>query len=197
MKTNMAGVALLLLFAIVADGRSEMLEKGTVAPLFELATAEGKVVKLEEYRDAKYVVLVFYPGDMTPGCTKQLCEIRDDYSGFEQCDAVVFGVNGGSEESHTKFSEKYGFQFPLLLDKQNAIAELYGARGAIMNKRTVYVIDKSGEVLFARRGKPTPKEILAAVPCGKTVPDSGGTVEMLEKGKKIIPGSNDKKNDEF
>ncbi len=153
------------LFAVFAYGGGTMLEIGAGAPEFKLKTAEGTVVTLGEFKEKKFVVLVFYPGDETPVCTKQLCELRDDYSLFEQCDAVVFGVNPGSEKSHTKFIEKHGFQFPLLVDVKSAVAEQYGAKGAFMNKRTVYVVDKEGKIIFAERGKPAVAVILEAIPC--------------------------------
>jgi len=156
------------LFAVLAYGGDAMLEIGASAPEFKLKTAEGTVVTLGEFKDKKFVVLVFYPGDETPGCTKQLCELRDDYSSFEKCGAAVFGVNPGSEESHTRFIQKHGFQFTLLVDEKSAVAAKYGAKGAIMNKRTVYVVDKKGKIVFAERGKPAVADILAAIPCSGT-----------------------------
>ncbi|MBN1576784.1 MAG: peroxiredoxin [Chitinispirillaceae bacterium] len=145
-------------------GGDTMLIKGTDAPAFELKNAEGTVVKLSEYRDGKFVVLIFYPGDETPVCTKQLCEIRDDYASFEKKGAVVFGVNPASVKSHSKFAGKHNLQFPLLIDKKSKVAAAYGAKGPIMNKRTVYVIDKAGKIIYAQRGKPPVAEILAAIP---------------------------------
>ena len=162
---NFLCTAMLFLSTSLVYGGDTMLAKGTEAPLFELKTAEGKLVKLEKFRGLKYVVLVFYPGDETPVCTKQLCELRDDYSSFEKCDAVVFGMNPGSAKSHTKFSEKHQFQFPLLVDEKGAVAARYGAKGTLMNKRTVYVVDKEGKIVFAERGKPPVADILAAIPC--------------------------------
>jgi peroxiredoxin Q/BCP len=150
--------------AAMSFGGDTMLVKGAEAPPFELKSGEGAVVKLSDYRGKSYVVLVFYPGDETPVCTKQLCEIRDDYTSFEKRGAVVFGINPASDASHKKFAGKHKFQFPLLIDDKNAVAAAYGAKGAIMNKRTVYVIDKAGKVLYARRGKPPVAEILAAIP---------------------------------
>ncbi|MBN1758782.1 MAG: peroxiredoxin [Chitinispirillaceae bacterium] len=166
MKRAMMFFCTTVVFATLGYGGDTMLTKGTEAPSFKLATAEGKPVKLDDFRDKKFVVLVFYPGDETPVCTQQLCELRDDYSSFEKCDAVVFGINPGSAKSHTKFSDKHQFQFPLLVDPKGSVAALYGAKGAIMNKRMVYIVDKSGKVIFAERGKPPVADILAAIPCG-------------------------------
>ena len=162
-----------MIAAVTCFGGDSMLVKGATAPQFELKTADGVAVKLSDFRDKKFVVLIFYPGDETPVCTRQLCEIRDDYSSFEKRGAVVFGVNPGSDKSHNKFSRKNGFQFPLLVDVKSSVAERYLAKGAVMNKRTVYVVGKDGTIVFARRGKPPVAEILAAIPenpAGDTIP---------------------------
>jgi peroxiredoxin Q/BCP len=141
-----------------------MLAIGSVAPEFSLVGQDNDTVSLSSYKDKNYVVLIFYPGDETPVCTQQLCEIRDDYSQFEQRGAVVFGVNPGSEKSHQKFVQKHSFQFKLLIDTKGAVAKLYSAKGALMNQRTVYVIDKEGKIVFAQRGKPPVANILSSIP---------------------------------
>lgn len=162
----MKTIAVLFIFVICcfthSTGGDDMLAKGTAAPLFELKDSNGKLFRLVDYRDNKSVVLVFYPGDATPVCTKQLCEIRDDYSSFERQGAVAFGINPASAESHGKFSAKHDFGFPLLIDERGAVAAAYGAKGPVSNKRTVYVIDKAGRIAFARRGTPSVADILAA-----------------------------------
>jgi len=162
----MKTIAVLFIFVICcftySTGGDDMLAKGTAAPLFELKDSNGKPYRLIDYRDKKSVVLVFYPGDATPVCTKQLCEIRDDYSSFERQGAVVFGINPASAESHGKFSAKHNFSFPLLIDERGAVAGEYGAKGPLSNKRTVYVIDKTGKIVFAQRGTPPVADILAA-----------------------------------
>lgn len=145
-------------------GGDTMLTVGTSAPPFELKSTDGTVYKLGDYLEKRFVVLIFYPGDETPGCTKQLCEIRDDYASFEKRGAVVFGVNPASGASHEKFTDKHKFQFQLLIDEKSAVAAAYGAKAPVMNKRTVYVIDRAGKVIFAQRGKPPVAEILAAIP---------------------------------
>ncbi len=162
MKSSGVVLFSLVLFSLCLGG--DMLATGSMAPQFELKAADGTVVKLSGYRGRHHVVLIFYPGDQTPVCTKQLCEIRDDYSSFGKRGAVIFGINPGSEESHRKFSEMHKFQFPLLVDEKRKVAAQYGAKGAVMNQRTVYVIDKEGRVVYARRGKPPVAEILSAIP---------------------------------
>ncbi|MCP5112621.1 MAG: redoxin domain-containing protein, partial [bacterium] len=107
-------------------------------------------------------VLVFYPGDDTPVCKKQLCEMRDKWALFEEKGVVVFGVNPQSEESHKKFRERYDFPFPLLVDSAKRVAAAYKAKGLIV-RRTVYLIDKAGIIRYAKRGKPAVEEILKAL----------------------------------
>lgn len=151
------------LLLTLCNGDDTMLTVGTQAPDFSLLASNGDSVTLSSFRAKKNVVLIFYPGDETPVCTKQLCEIRDDYSLFEGKNAVVFGVNPASVQSHKKFAEKHQFQFPLLIDVGNQVAKSFGTTGVVMNKRTVYVIDTDGKVVFAARGKPSVGEIVTAL----------------------------------
>ncbi|NLE01373.1 MAG: peroxiredoxin [Fibrobacter sp.] len=141
-----------------------MLALGAEAPVFSLHSQDHTEVNIADFKGKNSVVLIFYPGDETPVCTQQLCEIRDDYSSFQEKNAVVFGVNPGSQKSHQKFTEKHNFQFPLLVDEKGEVARKYGTKGALMNKRTVYVISKEGKIVYAKRGKPPVSEILAAIP---------------------------------
>jgi peroxiredoxin Q/BCP len=175
---NRTITALLTLFccAVFCAGGDTMLVVGTVAPLFELKSADGTLYRLADYAGKSYVVLIFYPGDETPVCTKQLCEIRDEYAAFGSRNAVVFGVNPAAAASHQKFSGKHGLQFPLLIDEKNTVAAAYGTKAPVMNKRTVYVIDKEGKVIFAQRGKPPVSEILSSIPAPQ-----GATIDLKLK----------------
>lgn len=158
-----AGIAAMA--ASAADKSSEeggLLSPGTQAPDFTLQSDRGDTVRLADYRGKNYVVLVFYPGDQTPGCTKQLCAIRDDYSRFTQKGAVVFGINPAGKESHEKFVAKQHYQFQLLVDNGQKVAGMYGTNG-LMLRRTVYVVDKEGKIAFAKRGMPSDSDILAAM----------------------------------
>jgi len=152
----------LMLFTL-SYGETNMLKVGDLAPEFSLPDQNGNIHKLSDFRGEKYVVLIFYPGDMTPVCTQQLCEIRDDYSVFSENDAVVFGINPASDKSHKKFAEKNNLPFPLLVDNKLQTASKYAAKGAFMNQRTVYVIDKNGKIIFVKRGKPAVSEILSSI----------------------------------
>jgi peroxiredoxin Q/BCP len=139
---------------------SDPLPAGTPAPDFSLPDESGRIATLSGLR-GKDVVLVFYPGDDTPGCTKQLCALRDDWNEALSNGVEVFGVNPQSAASHTKFRNKFRFPFPLLVDRGQKVAALYHANGIIV-KRTVYRIDANGVIRFARRGAPSPREVLSA-----------------------------------
>jgi len=139
---------------------SDPLAVGSAAPDFSAADDSGRTVTLKGLR-GKFVVLVFYPGDDTPGCTKQLCDFRDNWSAAKARDVEVFGVNPQSAGKHAKFRDKFNFPFPLLVDDGRKIAQAYNASGLIV-KRTVYLIGRDGAILFAKRGMPSPAEVLAA-----------------------------------
>lgn len=143
------------------------LSVGDRAPIFTLKDDHGKTVSLASYKGKKNVVLVFYPGDMTPGCIIQLCAIRDDWQKFDAADTVVFGVNHVDGESHRSFSKKYHFPFPLLVDTGKRVSAKYGAIKPFFKttliKRSVVGIDKDGIICFLRRGMPKDTDILKAV----------------------------------
>jgi thioredoxin-dependent peroxiredoxin len=140
---------------------SDPLAAGTPAPEFELQDDSGNTVKLSKLR-GKNVVLVFYPGDDTPGCTKQLCEFRDHWKDVKARGVEVFGVNPQNARAHQKFRNKFSFPFPLLVDPHQGVAALYHANGIIV-KRTVYLIGPDGKIRFGRRGMPNPDEVLSKI----------------------------------
>jgi peroxiredoxin Q/BCP len=136
-----------------------MVEEGTQAPDFELATDDGGRVRLSDLR-GKPVVLYFYPRDDTPGCTKQACEIRDVWAEFRARGAVVLGVSPDDESSHTAFKSKYSLPFTLLADPDHAVADRYGTWGEreyagrkyMGINRSTFVIDPEGRVTKALYG---------------------------------------------
>jgi peroxiredoxin Q/BCP len=146
---------------------TEPLAVGDKAPDFSLEDQDGNKVKLSDFKGKKNVVLVFYPGDMTPGCTMQLCAVRDDWSKFAAKDAVVFGMNHADAESHTKFIKKYTFPFPILVDKDKKVSTKYAAMKklfkAIIIKRTVVVVGKDGNILYYKAGMPKNADILKVI----------------------------------
>jgi len=100
-------------------------EIGKKAPDFTLASADGDSVKLSDYRGS-YVVLYFYPKDMTEACTRQACELRDANEELKRLGAVVVGVSTDEPGRHVKFREKYALPFVLLSDPQHKACEKYG-----------------------------------------------------------------------
>jgi peroxiredoxin Q/BCP len=145
------------------SGESHLLSVGDKAPTFSLRDQDGNLVTLGEFKAKKNVVLVFYPGDNTPGCTKQLCAIRDQFELFADNDTVVFGINPQDPASHKKFISKRSLPFPLLVDGDKKVIAAYGCRGMLMTKRTVYGINMEGTIVFSRRGTPANEEILSAL----------------------------------
>ena len=124
---------------------------GDKAPAFSLASTGGRTVSLDDFA-GKPVVLVFYPGDDTPVCTKQLNSYNNDVDQFESLDAQVLGISAQSVESHEKFAGKHGFKFPLLADPDKAVAGLYGTLGPLgFPRRSVFIIDGAGIVRYAHR----------------------------------------------
>jgi len=139
---------------------SDPLPVGSKAPDFSLSDETGASVTLTTLR-GKNAVFVFYPGDDTPTCTRQLCEFRDQWEQAKARNVVVYGVNPQGSGKHQKFRAKYNFPFPLLVDRGQQMGKLYHTNGLIV-KRTVYLIGPDGTILYARRGKPAPEEVLAA-----------------------------------
>ena len=139
---------------------------GAVAPDFILPDEKNKTVRLADYKGKQPVVLIFYPMDQTPGCTAQMCAARDSNALYEQAGVALYGINGGSAESHQKFINKYSLTAPLLVDRGLAVAERYGATlgfGPLkLINRTVVGIGKDGRIVFYRRGTPATEEIIAA-----------------------------------
>jgi peroxiredoxin Q/BCP len=139
---------------------SDPLPVGSPAPEFSLPDDAGRIVKLSALRGGS-VALVFYPGDDTPGCTKQLCEFRDSWDAVRARGIEVFGVNPQNAGSHARLRSKFKLPFPLLVDKRRHVAALYNAGGLIV-KRTVYLIGPDGIIRLARRGMPKPEELILA-----------------------------------
>lgn len=104
------------------------LEIGDTAPAFEALDQDGNVRTLSEF-GGKTVLLYFYPKDDTPGCTKEACTIRDNWSAFKNAGVVVLGVSVDAVKKHKKFAEKYDLPFTLLSDEGKEIVKAYGVWG--------------------------------------------------------------------
>ena len=121
------------------------LSLNTPAPDFTLKDANGDDWRLSDHR-GKVVVLLFYPGDETPICTRQMCSVRDRWDDYVATGAEVVGISSDSVESHKKFAEHHNLPLRLLSDSDGVAANLYGAKSLIPGKvaRSVFVIDAAG-----------------------------------------------------
>jgi len=149
------------------------LHVGDPAPDFEALDDKGRTVRLSDFR-GKRVVIYFYPKDNTPGCTTQACGFRDEYPVITEKNAVVLGVSPDSAASHTKFIDKFGLPFPLLVDKDHALAEAFGVwreksmygRKYMGILRSHFVIDEDGrlaDVQYDVKAAASPTKALAAL----------------------------------
>lgn len=130
------------------------LPAGIPAPDFELLDDTNVSRKLSDFRGTK-VVLYFYPADDTPGCTKEACNFRDDYSAYEKAGIQILGVSPDTVKSHVKFKQKFQLPFPLLADEGHEVCDLYQVWGPkkFMGKeyegvlRTTFLIDENGQIV--------------------------------------------------
>ena len=130
-----------------------MIEVGQEAPEFTLPDQGGVATRLSELRGTP-IVLYFYPKDDTPGCTKEACAFRDDFSGYQSRRATILGVSPDSSSSHAKFARKFNLPFTLLADAEHRVCEAYGVwkeknmygRKSMGVERTTFVIDAKGIV---------------------------------------------------
>ena len=127
------------------------IEVGSQAPDFSLPGTGGKNYSLSQFRGTA-VVLVFYPGDSTAVCTKQLCSYNDELSQFSNVGAQVLAISHQDIASHETFSGKHKFGFPLLSDPDKKVLSDYGVVGfAGLPRRSVFVIDPNGVVKYVHR----------------------------------------------
>jgi peroxiredoxin Q/BCP len=130
------------------------IEKGTVAPDFELLDDNGTKRRLSEYQ-GKPLLLYFYPKDDTPGCTTEACNFRDDYSAYEKAGVTILGVSPDSVKSHAKFKQKFNLPFLLLADEGHKVCEMYDvwALKKYMGReymgviRTTFLINAEGQIV--------------------------------------------------
>jgi peroxiredoxin Q/BCP len=132
---------------------------GTPAPDFSLTTSDGSQVNLKDYR-GKWVVLYFYPKDMTSGCTLEAKNFQRDLAKYDQTGAVILGVSVDTAQSHKDFCTKEGLTFKLLADPDGKVAGQYGSTmehdGAKMAARNTFLINPKGEIAKVYTGvKPT------------------------------------------
>ncbi len=115
---------------------------------FTLVDDQGKSFRLSEQTE-KRLLLVFYPGDNTPVCTRQLCDYRDGIEVFADLGVEVVGISSDDIESHQQFRQQHGLPFRLLSDPDLEVADLYGCRGMMGMKRAVFLLDEGRVVRYA------------------------------------------------
>src|SRR5688572_12198258 len=120
---------------------------GDAAPDFSLIDGDGQPWSLSD-NQGQVVVLLFYPGDETPICTRQMCSVRDRWEDYAATGAEVVGISTDSVESHKKFSEHHNLPLRLLSDANGEVAKQFGAQSLIPGKvaRSVFVIDAKGVI---------------------------------------------------
>lgn len=142
---------------------------GEHAPDFTLKTGAGKSWRLSE-QIGKTVVLLFYPGDNTPVCTRQLCSVRDNWPDYQATGAEVVGISTDSVKSHHQFADKNDLPLQLLSDENGAVTNLFGVKSWLPNRsaRAIFVIDKTGVIRHRKIQKlsiirPKDDDILEAI----------------------------------
>ena len=129
-----------------------MVKEGNKAPDFSGKNQEGQLVKLSSFKGEKNIILYFYPKDMTPGCTTEACDFRDQYKKFKN--TTILGVSIDPPERHQKFIVKYSLPFDLIADENKKIVEKYGVwqEKKLYGKtfmgiiRSTFIIDKNGVI---------------------------------------------------
>lgn len=129
------------------------LQVGDQAPEFTLESDQEKSVSLKDLR-GKQVVIYFYPKDNTPGCTREACDFRDQFSVFKKQGVEVFGISKDSAKTHAKFKTKHELPFTLLVDPDADVCEAYGVinKKSMFGKtflgitRSTFLIDEKGKI---------------------------------------------------
>lgn len=150
-------------------GKVIKMKVGENAPDFTLKDLDGEQWRLADKR-GRTVVLLFYPGDDTPVCTKQLCSVRDNWSKYQATGALVVGISMDSVKSHKTFADKYNLTLRLLSDEKGEVIEKYQVKSWLPGRsaRAVVVIDKLGRIAYHKVQslslfRPKDDEVLAAI----------------------------------
>jgi thioredoxin-dependent peroxiredoxin len=139
---------------------------GQRAPEIDLPDQNGQRWRLRDH-GGQVVVLLFYPGDETPVCTKQLCSVRDNWTRYQAAGAEVVGINTDPVAKHQRFAANHNLPLRLLADADGSVVRAYGMKNLLGTKRGVVVIDAEGFVRYRRTVlpifRPTDDEVLAAI----------------------------------
>ena len=166
-----------------------MVEKGDMAPDFELPADDGSKVKLSSLRGQK-VVLYFYPKDDTSGCTLQACDLRDQMPRIVEKNAVVLCVSPDPVSSHKKFKSKYALNFPLLADEDTKVSQAYGVwKETSMYGRT-HVHGHRAQHVHHRRAGQDPGSVAQGEACGPREGRAGDADRLARvfQGCEPLPG---------
>ena len=147
-------------------------QPGQTAPPIDLPDQHGQPWRLQDQR-GKVVVLLFYPADDTPVCTKQLCSVRDNWDRYRAAGADVIGLNTDSVQKHGRFAAQHELPLRLLSDATGSVVRAYDMKNLFGTKRGVVVIDGDGIIRYRHTVlpifRPTDDEVLAAIQrAGKT-----------------------------
>ncbi|MGA2648973.1 MAG: peroxiredoxin [Terracidiphilus sp.] len=154
-KPIIFALATLLVLAVAfvsvhADDQQTMPAVGQIAPTFTLPSQDGSQISLDSFR-GKWVVLYFYPKDMTKGCTIEAHNFQRDQAKFDADNAVILGVSVDTPDSHKEFCTKEGLTFRLLADPQHKVVDAYGSLGHFgpmtIASRNTFLIDPQGRIV--------------------------------------------------
>jgi peroxiredoxin Q/BCP len=166
MNRNFVTTVALLALPLAAAFAAEVPQVGQQAPEFSLPSQEGGPVSLKDYR-GKWVVLYFYPKDMTQGCTIEAHNFQQDLPKYEQRNAVIVGVSVDNTDSHKQFCAKESLTFKLLSDTDKKVVDEYGSLGGRgVASRNTFLVDPSGHIVKVWTGVQPAKhseEVLAAL----------------------------------
>ena len=139
--------AFLLVFIISCGSSKENLSVGNKAPDFTLQDSRGNNYKLSDYMGKSPVIVYFYPKANTPGCTREACGIRDNFSKFQETGIQVFGVSTDSKSAIKEFISDYNLNFTLLSDENKEVSKIYGVlNDSGKASRVTFIIDKNGNL---------------------------------------------------
>ena len=154
-KPVLFSLAAILVLAVAfvsvhADDQQTMPSVGQMAPTFTLPSQDGSQISLDSFR-GKWVVLYFYPKDMTKGCTIEAHNFQRDQAKFDADNAVILGVSVDTPDSHKEFCTKEGLTFRLLADPEHKVVDAYGSLGHFgpmtIASRNTFLIDPKGKIV--------------------------------------------------
>lgn len=142
----------------------QILTESSIAPEWHLQAHDGGWHRMKQKR---WSILVFYPGDDTPGCTAQLEDFQSSLSELKELGCDVYAINPAEQTSHANFAQKYGFEFPILTDRGGAVSRQFNCTFSIPLKtwviRSVYLINPQRKIRLANRGAPSVTAIIRSI----------------------------------